>query len=166
VADARGGRRRRGRAARATGAALHGRDAQARGGERAFATAPHRTAPQEPAWTGLCGLQGLWSVGILHCDLKPDNFLLWVHDDTGPAGEAKGPGLGVGLVLIDLGQAVDLHAQPPTALLKGSVGASGYDCPAMRGAGRGARTRDAHALAATAFALLTGRPLPATGWED
>lgn len=56
-------------------------------------------------------LKGLWAAGLLHCDVKPDNFLLHLtrstpHDHEQQHQDDEGPLL-LELRVIDLGQSVD-----------------------------------------------------------
>lgn len=57
------------------------------------------------------------SAHIIHNDVKPDNLIL-------QAG-------GLGLRLIDFGEAVDLELLPAGYSLRGDSGTRGYRCPMM-----------------------------------
>jgi Ser/Thr protein kinase RdoA (MazF antagonist) len=52
-------------------------------------------------------VRGLLALGVLHADVRPDNFLLW-----GPPREGR-------LVAIDLGLAIDLWAHGPATRFTG-----------------------------------------------
>lgn len=91
--------------------------------------------------------------GILHTDIKPDNFMLAdisLHKNFASAH-------GRGLVLIDFGRAVDLVAFPGDIMFRGSCETEGFQCTQMLEGKPWKYEVDYFGIAATVHVLLTGQ---------
>ena len=103
----------------------------------------------------LRSLELLHSVGILHCDIKPDNFLLTFAEFGG--------GQEDGLMMIDFGRSVirDFHDSGTRFKAKGSL-VSGYECPEQRTARGWTHEVDCYAVGALVKLLISpfGSSLP------
>jgi checkpoint serine/threonine-protein kinase len=90
--------------------------------------------------------------GILHTDLKPDNFML--TDLSGYKNFVSAAGSG--LVLIDFGRAVDLTVFPGDTLFHGSCNTDGFQCTQMLEGKPWKYEADYFGIAGTVHVLLTG----------
>ncbi|KAL7441425.1 hypothetical protein ACHAXM_007832 [Skeletonema potamos] len=92
---------------------------------------------------------------VLHCDVKPDNWVL----TTSKARNAVG---GFDLMLVDFGRAIDLEKvtrqgeDPLQTLFKGSIAAEDMECGTMREGQPWGVDLDYFGLCASAFILLFG----------
>jgi serine/threonine protein kinase len=95
----------------------------------------------------LAALSEMHSLGFLHGDVKPDNFLLV------PTPKAKSDlGLPVKIVGIDLGRAIDVRREPAAFQSKQHI--DPYRCPEMKNMERWMYQIDCYGAAATAFGMI------------
>lgn len=98
----------------------------------------------------------LHAVGIIHGDLKPDNFLVTDYPRLG----------GRCVQLIDFGKAIDLTLLPPDVVFDDQVSTSGLRCVEMRERRPWRHHLDYFGVAATAYCLLFGQYLKVTKARD
>jgi len=91
----------------------------------------------------------LHAVGLIHGDLKPDNFLVTDYPRLG----------GRCVQLIDFGKAIDLTLLPPDVVFDDQVSTSGLRCVEMRERRPWRHHLDYFGVAATAHCLLFGQYL-------
>jgi checkpoint serine/threonine-protein kinase len=99
------------------------------------------------------------SCGVLHCDVKPDNFLVildencleWseTYSKNGSTGWA-----GHGLQLIDFGRAVDTLLLPEGTVFTGHSRTDGFECIEMRDNCPWTKQLDLYGVAATVYCLI------------
>eukprot|EP00586_Coscinodiscus_wailesii_P019822 CAMPEP_0172517578 /NCGR_PEP_ID=MMETSP1066-20121228/286246_1 /TAXON_ID=671091 /ORGANISM="Coscinodiscus wailesii, Strain CCMP2513" /LENGTH=1458 /DNA_ID=CAMNT_0013299657 /DNA_START=234 /DNA_END=4610 /DNA_ORIENTATION=+ len=101
-----------------------------------------------------------WHGKILHCDVKPDNWVL--TDSKSACGTESTLVESSDLMLVDFGRAVDLttvtekRIDPLDIRLYGDIAAQDFSCAAMRENGSWGADADTYGLCASALALLYG----------
>ncbi|XP_061610341.1 mitotic checkpoint serine/threonine-protein kinase BUB1 isoform X2 [Phyllopteryx taeniolatus] len=99
-------------------------------------------------------LEELHAARIIHADVKPDNFMLGQrfaeNDDFEPEN------LEHGLVLIDLGQSIDMDLFPPGTAFTAACSTSGFRCTQMLGRKPWSYQTDYFGVAGTVHVMLLG----------
>lgn len=102
-----------------------------------------------------------WHGKILHCDVKPDNWVLIASKDTCGA-RSKTSIEGSDLMLVDFGRAIDLQSvttesiDPLNLKFYGDISAEDMSCVAMRNNKGWGTDVDTYGLCASAHVLLYG----------
>lgn len=94
-------------------------------------------------------VHGLHTVGIIHGDIKPDNFML-VYEDS-KMSECKGS-----IKLIDFGRAIDMQKMPEHAMFTNSCGTSAFTCIQMQNNQPWNYHTDLYGIAGTLHVVLFG----------
>ncbi|XP_069440067.1 mitotic checkpoint serine/threonine-protein kinase BUB1 isoform X1 [Ovis canadensis] len=101
----------------------------------------------------LCMIQQVHDCEIIHGDIKPDNFILgnrFLEQDN------KDDDLSAGLVLIDLGQSIDMKLFPKGTAFTGKCETSGFQCIEMLSNKPWNYQIDYFGVAATIYCMLFG----------
>uniref|UniRef100_A0A8B9YZE7 Mitotic checkpoint serine/threonine-protein kinase BUB1 n=1 Tax=Bos mutus grunniens TaxID=30521 RepID=A0A8B9YZE7_BOSMU len=101
----------------------------------------------------LCMIQQVHDCEIIHGDIKPDNFILgnrFLEQDN------KDDDLSNGLVLIDLGQSIDMKLFPKGTAFTGKCETSGFQCIEMLSNKPWNYQIDYFGVAATIYCMLFG----------
>uniref|UniRef100_A0A8C2P493 Mitotic checkpoint serine/threonine-protein kinase BUB1 n=1 Tax=Capra hircus TaxID=9925 RepID=A0A8C2P493_CAPHI len=101
----------------------------------------------------LCMIQQIHDCEIIHGDIKPDNFILgnrFLEQDN------KDDDLSAGLVLIDLGQSIDMKLFPKGTAFTGKCETSGFQCIEMLSNKPWNYQIDYFGVAATIYCMLFG----------
>ncbi|XP_072356169.1 mitotic checkpoint serine/threonine-protein kinase BUB1 isoform X1 [Scyliorhinus torazame] len=99
-------------------------------------------------------MEQLHSIGIIHGDVKPDNFILGERflDDVGSVDDT----LSQGFTLIDFGQSIDMKLFPPNTVFVENCKTSGFQCIEMLSEKPWTFQTDYFGIAATVHCLLFG----------
>eukprot|EP00088_Acartia_fossae_P059949 TRINITY_DN716_c0_g1_i8.p1 TRINITY_DN716_c0_g1~~TRINITY_DN716_c0_g1_i8.p1 ORF type:complete len:924 (-),score=191.92 TRINITY_DN716_c0_g1_i8:570-3293(-) len=119
-------------------------------------------------------VEALHSIGILHADIKPDNFLLQripvVSENVVSAESVFQPG-NLSLQLIDFGKAIDLSILPKDVAFNTVVKTEGLYCVPMREKEKWCKHIDYYGAAASVYCVLFGQYMDvvktkAGTWEE
>ncbi|XP_078068429.1 mitotic checkpoint serine/threonine-protein kinase BUB1 isoform X2 [Mustelus asterias] len=99
-------------------------------------------------------MEQLHSIGIIHGDVKPDNFILGERflDDVGSVDDT----FSQGLTLIDFGQSIDMKLFPQNTVFVENCKTSGFQCIEMLSEKPWTFQTDYFGIAATVHCLLFG----------
>ncbi|XP_069743779.1 mitotic checkpoint serine/threonine-protein kinase BUB1 [Narcine bancroftii] len=100
-------------------------------------------------------VEQLHCIGIIHGDIKPDNFILgerFLDSDAASVDDS----VSQGLTLIDFGQSIDMKLFPPNAVFVESCKTSGFQCIEMLSGKPWTFQTDYFGIAATVYCLLFG----------
>ncbi|XP_067841186.1 mitotic checkpoint serine/threonine-protein kinase BUB1 [Heptranchias perlo] len=100
-------------------------------------------------------VEQLHNIGIIHSDVKPDNFILgerFLDSDAGSVDDS----LSQGLTLIDFGQSIDMKLFPKNAVFVENCKTSGFQCIEMLSEKPWTFQTDYFGIAATVYCLLFG----------
>lgn len=99
-------------------------------------------------------VEQLHAVGVVHADIKPDNFMLgerFLEDKV-----LDPDGVDHGLVLIDLGQSIDMRLFPAGTAFTARCRTSGFQCAEMLSGKPWSYQTDYFGIAATVHCMLFG----------
>lgn len=102
-------------------------------------------------------VHALHTVGFIHGDIKPDNFMIVPNTD----GEYK-----VGIKLIDFGRAIDMTQLPKCAMFTKDCGTSGFRCIQMKNGQPWNYHIDYYGIAGTLYVVLFGAYMNVKQSED
>uniref|UniRef100_UPI00398F021D mitotic checkpoint serine/threonine-protein kinase BUB1 isoform X2 n=1 Tax=Pristiophorus japonicus TaxID=55135 RepID=UPI00398F021D len=100
-------------------------------------------------------VEQLHNIGIIHGDVKPDNFILgdrFLDSDAGSVDDS----LSQGLTLIDFGQSIDMKLFPNNTVFVEGCKTSGFQCIEMLSEKPWTFQTDYFGIAATVYCLLFG----------
>ncbi|KAF4016092.1 hypothetical protein G4228_007620 [Cervus hanglu yarkandensis] len=103
----------------------------------------------------LCMIQQVHDCEIIHGDIKPDNFILG-NRQVFLEQDSKDDDLSAGLVLIDLGQSIDMKLFPKGTAFTGKCETSGFQCIEMLSNKPWNYQIDYFGVAATVYCMLFG----------
>ncbi|XP_045916864.1 mitotic checkpoint serine/threonine-protein kinase BUB1 isoform X2 [Micropterus dolomieu] len=105
-------------------------------------------------------VEQLHSVHIIHADIKPDNFLLGARFLDNKCFEPENTGHG--LVLIDLGQSIDMELFPEGTAFTAKCLTSGFQCTEMLSGKPWNYQTDYFGIAGTVYCMLFGTYMQVT----
>ncbi|XP_062266940.1 mitotic checkpoint serine/threonine-protein kinase BUB1 isoform X2 [Platichthys flesus] len=105
-------------------------------------------------------VETLHRVHVIHADIKPDNFLLGERFLENKCFDSES--LDHGLVLIDLGQSIDMELFPEGTAFTAKCLTSGFQCTEMLGGKPWNYQTDFFGIAGTVFCLLFGTYMQVT----
>ncbi|XP_032877915.1 mitotic checkpoint serine/threonine-protein kinase BUB1 isoform X2 [Amblyraja radiata] len=100
-------------------------------------------------------VEQLHNIGLIHGDIKPDNFILGERFLDSEAASVD-DSLSQGLTLIDFGQSIDMHLFPKNAVFVENCKTSGFQCIEMLTEKPWTFQADYFGIAATVYCLLFG----------
>ncbi|XP_078256403.1 mitotic checkpoint serine/threonine-protein kinase BUB1 isoform X2 [Rhinoraja longicauda] len=100
-------------------------------------------------------VEQLHNIGLIHGDIKPDNFILGERFLDSAAASVD-DSLSQGLTLIDFGQSIDMNLFPKNAVFVENCKTSGFQCIEMLSEKPWTFQADYFGIAATVYCLLFG----------
>ncbi|XP_057599427.1 mitotic checkpoint serine/threonine-protein kinase BUB1 [Hippopotamus amphibius kiboko] len=122
-----------------------------------YKNTPEKVMPQALVLTFavrmLCMIEQVHNCGIIHGDIKPDNFILgnrFLEQDS------EDDDVSAGLALIDLGQSIDMKLFPKGTTFTAKCATSGFQCTEMLSNKPWNYQIDYFGVAATVYCMLFG----------